>query len=96
MTISDTFGDFTPGLSSPICGGFDIVPDDAVDLQNVTRAIVLPSGGDVSVVLKNGDAITLPALTAGVISMALERPKCGKLCRCCRVSAAPKRHNFCG
>jgi hypothetical protein len=41
MTISDTFGDFTPGLSSPICGGFDIVPDDSVDLQNVTRAIVL-------------------------------------------------------
>ncbi|HCI06792.1 hypothetical protein N8Z32_02205 [Ascidiaceihabitans sp.] len=67
MTISDTFGDFTPGLSSPICGGFDIVPDDAVDLQNVTRAIVLASGGDVSVVLKNGDTITLPALTAGVI-----------------------------
>ena len=67
MTISDTFGDFTPGLSSPICDGFDIVPDDAVDLQNVTRAIVLASGGDVSVVLKNGDTITLPALTAGVI-----------------------------
>ena len=68
MTISDTFGDFTPGLSSPVCGGFDIVPDDAVDLQNLTRAIVLTSGGDVSVVLKGGDTITLPALTAGVIS----------------------------
>ena len=67
MTILDTFGDFTPGLSSPICGVFDIVSDDVVDLPNVTRAIVLESGGDVSVVLKNGDAITLPALTAGVI-----------------------------
>ncbi|MDE1131271.1 MAG: hypothetical protein OSA49_06875 [Ascidiaceihabitans sp.] len=67
MTILDTFGDFTPGLSSPICGGFDIAPDDVVDLPNVTRAIVLASGGDVSVVLKNGDAITLPGLTAGVI-----------------------------
>lgn len=67
MTISDTFGDFTPGLSSPVCGGFDIVPDDAVDIQNLTRAIVLTSGGDVSVVLKGGDTITLPALTAGVI-----------------------------
>ena len=67
MTILDTFGDFTPGLSSPICGVFDIVSDDVVDLPNVTRAIVLESGGDVSVVLKNGDAITLPALTDGVI-----------------------------
>jgi len=67
MTILDTFGDFTPGLSSPICGGFDIMPDDVVDLPKVTRAIVLASGGDVSVVLKNGDAITLPGLTVGVI-----------------------------
>ena len=67
MTILDTFGDFTPGLSSPICGGFDIVPDDVVDLPNVTRALVLASGGDVSVVLKNGHAITLRGLTAGVI-----------------------------
>ena len=67
MAILDTFGDFTPGLSSSICGGFDIVPNDVVDLPNVTRALVLESGGDVSVVLKNGDAITLPGLTAGVI-----------------------------
>jgi hypothetical protein len=44
------------------------VPDDAVDLQNVTRATVLASGGYVAVALKNGDIIILPALTAGVIS----------------------------
>ena len=67
MTILDTFGDVTSGLSSPICGGFDILPDDVVDLPNVTRALVLARGGDVSVVLKNGDAIILLGLTAGVI-----------------------------
>ncbi|MDB4197268.1 hypothetical protein N9777_03145 [Ascidiaceihabitans sp.] len=33
MTILDTFGDVTSGLSSPICGRFDILPDDVVDLQ---------------------------------------------------------------
>lgn len=67
MPISDNFSDFTPGLSSPICGGFDISPDDVTDLQNVTRAIVLAVAGDIAVILKNGDAITLPALAAGVI-----------------------------
>jgi hypothetical protein len=67
MTILDIFGDFTQSFSSSICGGFDIVPDDVVDLPNATRALVLASGGDVSVILRNGDAITLPGLTAGVV-----------------------------
>ena len=67
MSISDKFSEYSSGLSSPICGGFDIAPDDSVDLISVTRAIILAGGGDVSVVLKNGDSITLPALAAGVI-----------------------------
>jgi hypothetical protein len=67
MSISDKFSEYTSGLSSPICGGFDIAPDDATDLSSVTRAIILGAAGDVAVVLKNGDAITLPALAAGVI-----------------------------
>ena len=67
MTILDMFGDFTPSFSSSICGGFDIVLDDVVDLPNVTRALVLASGRDVSVILRNGDVITLPGLTAGVV-----------------------------
>ena len=41
--------------------------DDVVDPPNVTRALVLANGGDVSVILRNGDAITLPGLTAGVV-----------------------------
>ena len=41
--------------------------DDVVDLPNVTRALVLSSGGGVSVILRNGVAITLPGLTAGVV-----------------------------
>jgi hypothetical protein len=36
------------------------VLDDVVDLPNVTLALVLASGGDVSVILRNGGAITLP------------------------------------
>jgi hypothetical protein len=43
------------------------VLDDVVDLPNVTRALVLASGRDVSVILRNGDVITLPGLTAGAV-----------------------------
>lgn len=67
MPISDKFSEYTSGLSSPICGGFDITPDDAADVTTLTRAIILKTAGDVAVILKNGDAITLPALAAGVI-----------------------------
>jgi hypothetical protein len=67
MSISDKFSEYTSGLSSPICGGFDITPNDASDLSSVTRAIIISTAGDVAVVLKNGDTLTLPALAAGVI-----------------------------
>ncbi len=67
MPIADKFSEYTSGLSSPIFGGFDITPDDATDLVSLTRAIILEGAGDVAVILKNGDAITLPVLAAGVI-----------------------------
>jgi|TARA_B110000908_G_scaffold163200_1_gene209524 hypothetical protein len=67
MPIADKFSEYTSGLSSPIFGGFDITPDDATDLVSLTRAIILEGAGDVAVILKNGDAITLPVLAVGVI-----------------------------
>jgi hypothetical protein len=67
MSISDKFQNTQPGLSGPVQGGFDIVPADGADLPEVTRGLMVTSAGDLAVVLKNGDAITLPGLTPGVI-----------------------------
>ena len=67
MPISDQFENFHTGLNSPIEGGFDITPDDANDLPSVTRALMVTSEGNVAVSLRNGDTITLPGLTPGVI-----------------------------
>ena len=67
MPISDQFNDFQPGLSSPVQGGFDVAPADGADLAQVTRALMVSGAGDVAVTLKNGDQITLPGLTPGVI-----------------------------
>lgn len=67
MPIPDPFDDFADSLTGPICGGFDIDPDDANDLPMMTRALMVTGAGDVAVLLKNGDAITLPGLTPGVI-----------------------------
>ncbi len=67
MPISDQFDGFHSGLNSPISGGFDITPDDATDLPRMTRAVMVAAAGDLAVVLKSGETLTLPALTPGAI-----------------------------
>ncbi|MGR3699462.1 MAG: spike base protein, RCAP_Rcc01079 family [Roseovarius sp.] len=67
MPILDIFEDHLNGLTGPICGGFDVTPSDAADLLQMTRGVMVASAGDLAVVLKSGDAVTLPALSPGVI-----------------------------
>ncbi|NOR31756.1 MAG: hypothetical protein GQ539_11755 [Sulfitobacter sp.] len=67
MPTIDNFHDYSAGLTGPICGGFSITPDDAADIAQVTRAVMVSGAGDLSVVLKSGDTMTLPNLTAGVV-----------------------------
>ncbi len=67
MPTIDDFHDYSAGLTGPICGGFAIAPDDATDIAQVTRAIMVSGTGDVSAVLKNGETVTLPNLMAGVV-----------------------------
>ena len=67
MPIPDSFSSFDTGLTGPICGGFDITPDDANDLASITRALMVTGSGDLGVVLKDGDTLVLPGLTPGVI-----------------------------
>ncbi|WPZ23565.1 hypothetical protein T7987_17825 (plasmid) [Sulfitobacter faviae] len=54
-------------MTGPICGGFDVTPSDAADLPQMTRGVMVAYVGDLAVVLKSGDAVTLPALSPGVI-----------------------------
>lgn len=67
MPIFDNFQDYNVGLTGPICGGFDISPDDDSDLVQVTRAFMVSGAGDVSVVLKSGATLNLAGLTSGVL-----------------------------
>lgn len=67
MPIFDSFKDIQPNLSGPVEGGFDISPSDTQDLVQVTRGVMVQTGGDLRVTLKSGDQVTLPALSPGVI-----------------------------
>ena len=44
-----------------------MTPSDAADLPQMTRGVMVASAGDLAVVLKSGDAVTLPALSPGVL-----------------------------
>lgn len=67
MPTPDNFDDHQVSLTSPIEGGFDITPDDTADLPQVTRALMVTGAGDVAMVLRLGDTITLAGLLPGVI-----------------------------
>ena len=45
MPTFDQFHDYSAGLTGPICGGFDIAPDDQADIEQVTRAIMVSAPG---------------------------------------------------
>ena len=66
MPITDHFSGFGSGLESPATGMLVITPNDGADLTVVPRAPMVKQAGDVTVVMKDGTAGTLPALQAGV------------------------------
>ncbi len=45
----DKFGNSSDSLIAPAHDAFEIVPDDALDLPAVTKAIYLGTGGDVTI-----------------------------------------------
>lgn len=65
--MSDKFGTYSTGLSSPAVGAFSISPNDAQDLLQVTRAIYVGVSGDISVVMKSGEAVSFIGVGAGAV-----------------------------
>lgn len=65
--MSDKFERFKEGLESPPNKAFEITPDDATDLDNVTRALYVGVSGDVAVILEGDSAsVVFVGLAAGV------------------------------
>lgn len=65
--MSDNFSNTATGMSGPANDAFNIIPDDAIDLTQVTRALYTGAGGDISLVMQSGASVSFIAVPAGII-----------------------------
>ena len=65
--MTDRFADFQPSLSGPASTGFSVVPNDAADLPEATRALYVGTGGDIALVDAAGNAVIFKAVPQGSV-----------------------------
>ncbi len=63
----DKFSSFPTTPISPARGAVNVVPSDTNDLPQVSRAIYVGLGGDVTATLADGDTVTFTAVPGGAI-----------------------------
>lgn len=62
---TDSFDTFKPALTSPLERGFAVTPHNSDELAHVTRELFIGTGGDLALVLKHGDEVTLANVADG-------------------------------
>jgi hypothetical protein len=65
--MTDTFSKHSRSLTSPPEEAASLVPDDAVPLGHVTRAVYVGTGGDLRVRMLKGGVVTLAAVPGGAL-----------------------------
>lgn len=65
--MTDEFQDYSSGLQAPATNAFAVVPDDAVDLAETTRAVYVGVGGNVAVLMRDGNAVTFRNVYDGAL-----------------------------
>jgi hypothetical protein len=65
--MTDSFRKHSRSLTSPPEHALAILPDDAGDLPQVTRALYVGVGGDLAVRMCGGEAVTFAGVAAGTL-----------------------------
>lgn len=74
--MADLFASHSPALSTPLIGGFAVMPDDSADLPAVTRQLrITGASGTLAVVWANGAETVEPVSTGDVFDWRLRRIK---------------------
>jgi hypothetical protein len=67
MKMTDRYAELAASLVSPASGGFAVTPHDANALAQVTRALYVGGGGDLSVEMQWGGVVTLVNVPDGAL-----------------------------
>ncbi len=63
--MTDRFQNTSSGISGPAFDAFNITPNDATDLSEVTRTLYIGGAGDITLTTKEGTQVTFSSLNAG-------------------------------
>jgi len=65
--MTDVFEDHAVSLTAPVTSAEIVTPSDSTDLNQITRALYVGVGGELSVVMLSGAVITLSNVAPGVL-----------------------------
>ena len=63
----DRYENHSPSLVSPATDGANVAPSDGADLAQVTRALYVGQGGDLSLRLASGSEVVLAGVVGGTL-----------------------------
>lgn len=73
---SDNFANVQDAFDGPARAAEVVSPDDSTDLTNVSRALWVGTGGDLVVIMQNGDTVTFANVPNGsLLPIAVSRVK---------------------
>ena len=65
--MTDSFRSHTRSLTSPPERALAVLPDDAADLPQVTRALYVGGAGNLTVTMRGGDVVTFEGVSGGTL-----------------------------
>ncbi|WP_431321110.1 spike base protein, RCAP_Rcc01079 family [Rhizobium sp. YTU87027] len=63
--MSDRFASHAPSLTGPASAGFAVLPNDNLDLVEITRALYVGIGGELVVTMASGQTLTFASVSDG-------------------------------
>jgi hypothetical protein len=67
IAMTDRFASHNPSLSGPASAGFSVTPSDTLDLPEATRGLYVGTGGNLSVIMVSGDALSFASVPDGTV-----------------------------
>lgn len=65
MPIIDDFKGYSPNMQSPATHAVGVTPDNTANLNHLTRALYVGTGGDVRVTIADGSTVTFVNMVQG-------------------------------